>query len=406
LGYPDGEKYKKFWPADVHFVGKDILWFHSVIWPAMLMSAGLPLPKKVFAHGFWTIDGNKMSKTLGNVINPIQMKNEYGLDAFRYYLFSKSEFGKDNDFSEKALVDVLNTELADDLGNLVNRIVILSNKYFDGIVDIPDAISEEEKQFNQSFNVKEDICKWYESFAFSRVFKILWTLLRSMNKYITDKEPWTLYKEKHLEELKGVLFNLLEGLRIVAIFMQPLMPDTAKKILDVLGVERREFEAGVWRFDATKRKHFKLNSRKIILFVKKEFKAKDSLLHGSKDKTRQERANGKLSGVKPQITFEDFAKVDLRSAKIIEVEKFPDSKKLLKIKIDCGNQTRTIVAGIAKYYNVEDLIGQNIIVVLNLKPRKIHSTLSEAMLLAVEGLQGEPILIKPDKDIPGGLPVR
>ncbi len=400
LGYP-GEKYQKYWPANVHIIGKDIAWFHMVIWPAMLMSAGLPLPQKVFAHGFWTVDGTKMSKTLGNAVRPIEMKKKYGIEAFKYYLFSKAQFGQDNDFSERELVDVLNSELADDFGNLVNRIVVLIQKYFGGLIPVPAEVTPEETAFSNQFTFTSEIMQFYKDFEFSRVLKSLWDILRSMNKYITDKEPWVLFKQKKIDELAIVLFNLLEGTRIVITLLQPLLPETSQKVLDVFGVTARGLDATRWRFNAGYSNGSLLKAPSLILFTKKEFIVEEK----PKGENQKMSQPSDIPPIKPEISYDDFSKVDMRSAKIVAAEGFPDSKKLVKLTVECGTETRTIVAGIAQYYTIDQLVGKRIIIVANLAPRKLHGVKSEGMLLAVD-INDEPILLQSDKDTKTGYPIR
>ncbi|MBN2150406.1 MAG: methionine--tRNA ligase [Candidatus Lokiarchaeota archaeon] len=391
LGYP-GEKYKKFWPADVHLIGKDITKFHMVYWPAMLMSAGLPLPRKVFAHGFWTVDGQKMGKALGNVVRPLEMKAKYGLDAFRYYLFSKAQFGQDNDFSERELVNVLNTELADDLGNLVNRVIVLVQKYFDGRVPVPEKPSKDEGEFEPRFKALDQVRRAYADFDFSRALKTLWELLRYMNKCITEAKPWELFKAKQMEALAGVLFALLEGLRIVMIWLQPVMPGTCAQVLDAFGVlaAHRTVAQATWRNENGMARGGSLAAKSLILFTKKEMMT---------------MSDEKLQPVKPEVTFDDFMKVDLRSAKIVSAIPFADSKKLVQLEVDLGVEKRTIVAGIGKQYKPKDLEGRNIIVVANLAPKKLHGVVSQGMLLAVD-VDDEPILLQPDKDVKPGNQIR
>ncbi|MHA1271411.1 MAG: methionine--tRNA ligase [Candidatus Helarchaeota archaeon] len=267
------EKYKKYWPADVHFVGKDILWFHTVIWPALLMSAKLPLPKMVFAHGFWTVDGNKMSKTLGNVIDPIEMKNKYGLDEFKYYLFNKSRFGHDNDFSEENMINVINTELADEFGNLVNRIIVLTNLSFNGKIIIPEKITEYESMFKELMKNYNEILKAYEKYEFHKVFDILRQILKEMNKIITDTESWTFKKQGKIEELKSFIFGLLECLRYISILLLPVMPNKAEKILKALGFSKenqniQDFSTLGWRNKNGLYKSKQITVKKLILFKK------------------------------------------------------------------------------------------------------------------------------------------
>ena len=406
LGYP-GDLYKKFWPADVHLIGKDIMWFHMVIWPAMLMSAGFPIPKKVFAHGFWTVDNQKMSKTLHNVINPLEMKEKYGLDAFRYYLFSRAQFGQDNNFSEKELVEVLNTELADDFGNLVNRVIVLVQKYFQGKVPVPDTISTDEEVFKAKFEIIDEIKRGYEDLDFSKVLRTIWELLRYMNKTITDAEPWVLFKNKEMEKLEILLFNLLEGLRLVAILLLPVIPDTCSKLLDVLGFDDQSIASATWRNERGFSNGSELRAENLILFAKKEYSPEPN--QSQEQSNEKEKIMSELPPIKEEISFDEFSKLDLRSARIISAETFPDSKKLVKLQVSLGTEEKTIVAGIAEYYTPDQLINKNIIIVANLTPKKLHGIMSQGMLLAVDVTSDnndEPILLIPDKDVEPGFPVR
>ncbi|MHA1680189.1 MAG: methionine--tRNA ligase [Promethearchaeota archaeon] len=395
LDYP-GKKFKRYWPADVHLIGKDIKWFHMVIWPAMLMSAKIPLPKKVFAHGFWTVDGTKMSKSLKNVVRPGKMKEKYGVDEFRYYLFSKAQFGQDNDFSEKQLVEVLNTELADDLGNLVNRIVVLIQKYFKGIIPVPAPGWEEEKDIEKKFNIRAEIKEYFLKFEFSKALKALWEKLRWMNKFITDTEPWVLFKENKMDTLESVLFCLAEGLRLISILLSPVMPATCERIFEVFRLQDQDYDAATWRNDKSFKEGTTLKDKKLILFKKKEY------IQEKEEKTMDE---GKLPEIKDEITYEDFLKLDMRSAKILAAEPVPKADKLVKLSVECGPEKRTVVAGIAQHYTVDELVGKNIIILVNLKPRKIRGILSEGMLLAVDLEDHRPVLLVPDKDVKSGYPV-
>jgi len=421
LGYPDGENYAKFWPADVHLVGKDIAWFHMVIWPAMLMSAGFPLPKKVFAHGFWTVDGQKMSKALGNVVRPLELKVKYGNDALRYYLFSKAEFGQDNDFSEKQMVDVLNTELADDLGNLVNRLLVLTQKYFNGVVPSPPP-SPDESEFEERCNLSERVATMLDECDFSGVLRAIWDLFRFMNKTISEAEPWVLYKNKEMEKLESFLFTLLEAIRIGATYLAPFMPGTSAQILDALGIEDRSLDTATWRNPNGFQVGHPLGQANLILFTKQEYSPENPPAENKtpaatenkpvKNKISKKNKTEKIStmseeetaDIKPQISYEDFVKLDIRSARILAAEPFPDSKKLVKLDIQIGSETRTIVAGIGKVYKAEDLVDKNIIVLANLEPKKLHGVMSNGMLLAVD-INDEPILLTPDRDVETGYPV-
>nr|MDO8108774.1 methionine--tRNA ligase [Candidatus Sigynarchaeota archaeon] len=406
LGYP-GEKYKKFWPADLHLIGKDIAWFHMVIWPAMLMSAGFPLPKKVFAHGFWTVDGQKMSKSLHNAVRPLEMKAKYGLDAFRYYLFCKAQFGQDNDFSERELVEILNSDLADVFGNLANRVIVLVQKYFGGNVPVPASISKDEEEFKVRFSVIDEIKQAYQDLDFSKAIRILWELIRYMNKCITDAEPWVLFKNKQMDKLETLLFNLIEGLRIATILIQPVMPDTCNTLLDAFAVKARDIPSATWRDKKGFQKGSSLAVKSLILFTKKEYN-KEMKQPATITETTSKRetivSEQKLEAIKPEVSFDDFTKLDLRTAKIISAEAFPDSKKLVKLQVDLGVEKRTIVAGIGKQYKPEALVGKNIIIVANLAPKKLHGVMSQGMLLAAD-INDEPILLMPDKDVKQGYPI-
>ena len=232
LDYPNGEKFKTFWPADVEIMGKEVNWFHSVVWPAMLFSAGIEPPKKNFIHGWWIVDGKKMSKSLGNVVDPNKMVEKYGADAFRYYLFREVPFGQDGDFSEEALIQRINSELADSLGNLVNRVLVLVEKNFDGFV--PKPYGEDLKKL--ALSVSKAVENSMEEFQFHNVLNDIFYLVNESNKYINEKKPWEI---KSRNELGGVLYNLLESLRFIAILLQPFMPETAGKILEQIGLEKR-----------------------------------------------------------------------------------------------------------------------------------------------------------------------
>lgn len=264
LNYPYGEKFKKYWPADLHLIGKDIVWFHAVIWPALLLSAGIELPKKIFAHGFWTVEGQKMSKTIGNVIDPIEMKEKYGIDAFRYYIFRKVPFGSDGDFSEKELVEMVNNDLGDELGNLVNRTLVMLDKYFNG--EIPE---KEEDEIIEEVNCVNEISKFMDDLNFSKALERIWVGIRAANKYINDNEPWNLYKKGETKRLKTVIYNLADSIRIISILISPFVPNIAKKIADALGIEIKNFDDAVpGKLEGGR----KVREKSLILFKKVEFR--------------------------------------------------------------------------------------------------------------------------------------
>ncbi len=238
LGYPDGEKFKKYWPADLHLIGKEINWFHSVVWPAMLFAIGIEPPKKVFAHGWWTVEGQKMSKSLGNVVDPIKIADKYGVDVLRYYLFRSVPFGEDGDFSEKALINRINGELADQLGNLVNRVLVLIEKSFKG--EIPFSENTDLKRI--SISILKDVEEDLDKFLFHESLNHIWFLVAEANKYIDMKKPWNLEGD----ELADVLYNLIECIRLIALILNPFMPETSEKILRQIGIEKISYEDFRW----------------------------------------------------------------------------------------------------------------------------------------------------------------
>ncbi len=405
LGYP-GEKYQKFWPADVHLVGKDILWFHTVIWPAMLMSAGLPLPHKVFAHGFWTVDRQKMSKSLHNVVDPLVMKKKYGLDAFRYYLFSKSQFGQDSDFSEKELVEILNTDLADVFGNLVNRVIVLTQKYFQGTVPFPTECSAGEEEFKSQFNVIKDIELAYQELDFSKALHLLWDLLRAMNKYITDKQPWELFKRKQMGELQSLLLSLIEGLRITAILIQPVMPGTCEKLFDAFGLKNPNLKDAIWRCENGFKIGSTLRVKSLILFSKKEYSQEPA---SEPPKLEQE---GHLAVDNPPVlnagtvSYEDFQKFHFTVGTIIEAKPVPGAQKILELKVDLDTELRTIVGGIAEIYTPADLVGKNIVILENLEPKTLRGIKSQGMLLAADVPKNKYAIILAPGNVPKGARIK
>ncbi|MBW2175369.1 MAG: methionine--tRNA ligase [Deltaproteobacteria bacterium] len=399
LGYPDGERFKKYWPVAQHIVAKDILKPHGIYWPIMLKAAGIPVYKHLNVHGYWNVDQSKMSKSLGNVVEPLQLKNVYGLDAFRYFLMREMAFGLDSSFNEEALVHRINADLANDLGNLVSRVTAMIHRYFNGLVpafhpefkDTPDIDVRQQA----AVAVKEFEANM-QGFAFHKATMAIWVFVGRLNKYIDLKAPWVLAKKPSaLGELKSVMYNLLEGIRIISGLIYPVMPQTAATIQNQLGLNP---DAGpFFRLDRLKSWGETAAGNRVEkstpLFPRIELRSD----------TQEQKAVTKGPKLKPQISFDEFGKLDLRVATVLKAEAIPKSKKLLKLEVDMG-EIRTIVAGISQSYEPKDIIGRQVIVVANLKPAKLMGVESNGMVLAAVDQQGASIAA-PGRKVAPGTPV-
>lgn len=393
LGYgsDNEELFNKYWPADVHVVGKDIVRFHTIYWPIFLMALDLPLPKKVFAHGFIMMKDGKMSKSKGNVVYPEMLVERYGLDATRYFLLRELPFGSDGVFSPESFVERTNFDLANDLGNLLNRTVSMMNKYFDGVIPTENLQATE---FDVALKAHaEDVKAKYEEsmekMQFSVVLAELWSLVSRTNKYIDETSPWVLAKdEADQPKLAAVMANLAESLRHIAVMLQPFMTTAPKQIAEQLGLgEELLTWDSISTFGNVIPANTKVVEKGVPIFPRLDAEMEIEYIREQMQasvKTPQEETKKEAIEVPevPEITIDDFMKVDLRVATVTACEPVPKANKLLKLQVDLGYEQRQVVSGIAEHYKPEELIGQKVIVVANLKPVKLRGELSQGMILA------------------------
>ena len=393
LGYQseDDSLFNKYWPADVHVVGKDIVRFHTIYWPIFLMALDLPLPKKVFAHGFIMMKDGKMSKSKGNVVYPEMLVERYGLDATRYFLLRELPFGQDGVFSPESFIERTNYDLANDLGNLLNRTISMINKYFDGNIPTTGLVATEFDTSLTDFITKtvEKYEASMEKMQFSTVLSELWALVSRTNKYIDETSPWVLAKEEADNgKLASVMAHLASSLRHIAVLLQPFMTESPKQIMAQLGLDEAllawdtlgQFDAipaGTKVVDKGVPIFPRLDSDVEIVYIRDQM----AITAPAENKPTAEKVETEVTEV-DEITFEDFMKVDLRVATVTACEKIPKADKLLKLQLDLGYEQRQVVSGIAEHYEPQALIGQKVIVVANLKPVKLRGELSQGMILA------------------------
>ena len=416
IGYDcDGnstEQFEKYWPADLHLIGKDIIRFHTIYWPIFLMALGLPLPKKVFGHP-WLLQGDgKMSKSKGNVLYADQLVDFFGVDAVRYFVLHEMPFENDGVITWELMVERLNSELANTLGNLVNRTISMSNKYFGGVVKstgVTEPVDEELKAVVQGTKAKVEAKM--EDLRVADAITEIFTLFKRCNKYIDETMPWVLAKdEAKKDRLAEVLYNLVEGICVGATLLESFMPGTTEKILTQLNAPKRTYEEldsfGLYPSGN------KVTEKPEILFARldvKEVMEKVEVMRAQEAKEQEPKEEETAPVVdieaKPEVTFDDFMKMQFQVGEIIACEEVKKSRKLLCSQVKIGSQVKQIVSGIKSNYKPEDMVGKKVMVLVNLKPAKLAGVLSEGMILCAEGLDGELALMTPDKDMPAGAEI-
>lgn len=410
LGYDTdgtGELYKKYWPADVHIIGKDIVRFHTIYWPVMLMALGEPLPKQVYGHPWLLFGEDKMSKSRGNVIYADDLVKEFGVDAVRYYLLSEMPHANDGSITYETLIERYNSDLANTLGNLVNRTVAMQNKYFDGTVQSKSVEGEFDSEVKAlALKTVKDVDKCFNEYKISDAAESILTLARRLNKYIDETMPWALAKDdKNKPRLGTVLYNLLEGIRYLAVLLSPFMPETAEKIFSQIGTDLKSY-ASLNEFGALKEGEKVGTATPLFSRIDGEKLIEELTIKQAEQQKEEKKMLSEIEGL-AEINFDDFMKVELRVAEVTACEKIPKAKKLLKLTLNDGTgKDRIVASGIAKWYTPDDLVGKKVIVVANLKPAKLCGVESNGMILAADCTENDVKVVFVDSSMPNGARIR
>ena len=406
----DEAKFDRYWPADLHLVGKEIVRFHTIIWPITLMALDLPLPKTVFSHGWLLLDHEKMSKSKGNVVDPVELADEFGVDAIRYFLLREVSFGQDGNFSRKALIERINADLANDLGNLLHRSVAMIIRYRDGVIPQPSESTDLEHDLKHlAAATIRDVSGHIDALELNAALSGIWRLIARANKYIDEAEPWVLQRTGQDKRLDTVLYHLAETLRIIVLLIKSFLPETGSKMWAQLGIgqdlESCRIQDAAWGKLEPGTKVVKGDPVFPRIDPEALREAEEESLVVEEKQQAVSKPSNKENTETSQVSIEDFAKLDLRVAEIKAAEPVSGADRLLKLQIDIGGEQRQIVAGIAQHYAPETLIGKHIVVVANLKPAKVRGVLSEGMLLAASTADSLG-LVTVEKDLPSGARVK